>query len=85
MLGVPVQRLQRSEFAIWGSALIAGHGVGLYPDLVAAAQDSARPDGNPFINRPDQTALYAPLVRQYIAWQGTLSAVFREHGGTANA
>ncbi|MBK8136771.1 MAG: xylulose kinase [Chloroflexi bacterium] len=85
VLGVPVQRLQRSEFATWGSALIAGHGVGLYPDLVEAAQNSARPDGNPFINRPDQTALYAPLVKQYISWQGTFSTVFRENGGTADA
>ncbi len=36
ILGVPVQRLAQVEATAWGAAVLAGVGVGLYPDLEAA-------------------------------------------------
>jgi xylulokinase len=41
VLGLPYRKLARQEFATWGSALIAGHAVGIFPNLAAAAKASA--------------------------------------------
>ena len=40
ILGVPYVTLSREEFAIWGSAMVAGHAVGAFPDLAAKAFNS---------------------------------------------
>ena len=40
VLGVPYQRLARSEFGTWGSALIAGRAAGLFDDLGAKALET---------------------------------------------
>ena len=79
VLGVPYQRLQRSEFGSWGSAMIAGKAAGIFDDLAQVAADHARPEGAPF--RPDQENYesYQPLVEQYIAWQETLRAAAHHH------
>ena len=51
VLGLPVVRLTRTEGAPLGSALLAGHGVGLFPSLDQAAQswvqrgEAVQPDG----------------------------------------
>ena len=43
ILGVPVQRLDVSEAACFGAALLAGHGVGDVPDVAQAAGELVRP------------------------------------------
>lgn len=86
VLGVPVQRLQRNEFATWGSAMIAGYGVGLYDNLAETALAAAQPAGPALQPRLGSKATYAPLIEQYIRWQDIFSASFREqltHEGEA--
>ncbi len=77
VLGVPYQRLARSEFATWGSALIAGYGVGLFTDLPQKATETTATEGAPIANVPAITATYRPLVQQYIDWQRELSQTSR--------
>jgi xylulokinase len=72
VLGVPLQRLQRAEFATWGSALIAGYAVGLFTNLAQAAEAAVTPAGDPFCPNLEAHAAYTPLAEQYAAWQRTL-------------
>ncbi|MGE5508167.1 MAG: xylulokinase, partial [Chitinophagales bacterium] len=64
VLGVPYVQLDRDEIAVWGAALIAGHAVGLYPDLARAASAGIRPTQR---FEPDATAhrRYEPYVEVY--------------------
>jgi xylulokinase len=66
VLGVPFQRLRRSEFATWGCALIAGYAVGLFNDLAGTAEAAIEQDGVPF--QPDERShkKYTPLVTRYL-------------------
>ena len=77
VLGVPYQRLQRSEFGTWGSAMIAGRAVGLFPDLAEVAARFTGPDGPAVAPDPEAQRVYQPLVEQHIAWQGRLEEGFR--------
>jgi xylulokinase len=77
VLGVPYQRLQRSEFGTWGSAMIAGKAAGIFPDLVQVALEHAQPAGEPAAPDPERHALYQPLVARYIQLQETLADTFR--------
>lgn len=77
VLGVPLQRLQGEEFGVWGCALIAGKAAGLFDDLAAAAEATARPEGAPFRPQPAVQAHYRPLVERYIAMQELLAGYFR--------
>ena len=72
VMGVPYQRLARTEFGTWGSALIAGKAVGLYDDLAATAAEHARPAGPPRRPSPAAHELYRPLVDRHIALQEKL-------------
>jgi xylulokinase len=81
VLGVPYQRLRRSEFATWGSAMIAGRAVGLFDDLVATATATTEADGEPEWPRPEVHALYQELAGRYVGWQQTLAEAFRQWGG----
>ncbi|MCJ7738342.1 MAG: FGGY family carbohydrate kinase [Anaerolineae bacterium] len=76
VLGVPYQRLRRSEFATWGCALVAGRAVGLFDDLAEAATRTTQPDGAPI--QPQQPAVetYRQLSAQYVSWQGNLAEAF---------
>ena len=76
VLGVPYQRLQRSEFGSWGSAMIAGKAAGIFDDLAEVAIRHAQPDGQPFLPDPDNHARYQPLVEKHIALQATLRDTF---------
>ncbi len=82
VLGVPYQRLKRAEFATWGSALIAGYAVGLFDDLATAASATSERQGEAACPRPEITALYAPLAREYSDWQEELSGTFRRWAGS---
>ncbi|MCC6805264.1 MAG: xylulose kinase [Anaerolineae bacterium] len=76
VLGVPYQRLSRSEFSTWGCALIAGHAVGIFGDLVEAAQRTTAPRGEALPPHTEHTQTYSKLVEQYIRWQSALSETF---------
>jgi len=69
VLGVPYLRLERAEFATWGSAMIAGYAVGLYNDLPTVAEVAAVPQGDPFLPDAVRHAIYEKLVEKYIHWQ----------------
>lgn len=76
VLGVPYQRLGRSEFGTWGAALVAGKAAGIFSDLAEVASRHAQPAGNPIIPSVDKQAIYRPLVEKYIQLQQTLRDTF---------
>ena len=76
VLGVPYQRLKRSEFATWGSAMIAGRAVGLFDDLTETAMLTTELDGESVKPRSEITEVYQQLADQYIGWQEKLSDAF---------
>jgi xylulokinase len=76
VLGVPYQRLQRSEFGSWGSAMIAGKAAGIFDDLAEVAMRHAQPAGAALAPDPAVQAQYAPLVAKHIALQATLHETF---------
>ncbi len=76
ILGVPYQRLGRSEFGSWGSAMIAGKAAGVFDDLAEVAMRHAQPTGTPLVPDPARHAHYAPLIDKHIALQGTLQETF---------
>ncbi len=76
VLGIDYRSLEREEFGTLGSAIIAGHAVGLFPDLAETARRFA---GTPVAEtkaRPEMTAAYAPYVDSYIDALATLSPFF---------
>ena len=77
VLGVPYQRLRRSEFATWGAAMIAGRAVGLFHDLAQTATASTEPYGTPTQPRSEVNEVYRGMAEQYVQWQGTLAGAFR--------
>ncbi len=76
VLGVPYQRLSRSEFGTWGAAMIAGKAVGIYDDLAATAAEHARPDGPPIRPSAETHQVYRPLVDRHITLQGHFVEIF---------
>jgi xylulokinase len=78
VLGVPYQRLQRSEFGPWGSAMIAGKAAGIYDDLAEVAGRHAQPAGSPVVPRASMHEQYRPLVQRYIAMQQVLADWFAD-------
>jgi len=76
ILDVPYQPLTRGELGTWGSALIAGHAVGLFTNLAETAYAAAGADGPMVQPRPETVSAYEPLTDQYIAWQRTLHQGF---------
>jgi xylulokinase len=78
VLGIPYQRLRKSEFGTWGCALIAGKAAGLLEDLAVHAFESAERDGGPVGPRPDQHQLYAPITTKYIELQKTAQKYFQQ-------
>ena len=76
ILGVPYQRLARSEFGTWGSAMIAGKAAGVYENLAEIAARTAQPDGEPALPRAETHQFYGSLVRKYICLQENLNKTF---------
>jgi len=81
VLGVPYQRLQRTEFATWGSAIIAGRAVGVFNDLAQTAASTTKAHGEPTRPQPQTKRLYQSLANRYVAWQQTLAAAFQAQAG----
>lgn len=76
VLGIAYRSLEREEFGTLGSAIVAGHAVGLFPDLAETARRFA---GRPVAETspdPAATAAYAPYVDAYIDALETLSPFF---------
>jgi xylulokinase len=78
VLGVPYQRLARSEFGTWGSALVAGHAAGLFRDLSAKALETSHLAGKPHSPDPHIHNAYAPLVQKYIRLEKDLHGFFQQ-------
>ncbi len=77
VLGIPLLRLDRSEFGTWGSALIAGKAVGIYDDLAQVAFEHAQPAGEPVRPDPERHQQYQKHVTKYIKLQEMLATTFR--------
>lgn len=65
VLGVPYVQLNRSEFAVLGAAVVAGHAVGLFPDMKATVGAWVRPTSR-IEPRPEHHAFYQGMVDLYI-------------------
>jgi len=81
VLGVPYQPLKRNEFGTWGSAMIAGRAVGIFPDLAETAYACAEANGPAVCPRPDVSDVYHRLAEQCVGWQQSLSAAFHSLSG----
>lgn len=81
VLGVPYQRLQRSEFGTWGSAMIAGKAAGIYDDLAEIAVAHAQPAGAPIYPHDRRHKQYQPMVARYIEIQNQLRDSFAGASG----
>lgn len=75
-LGIDYHHLQREEFGTLGSAIVAGHAVGLFPNLAETARRFAGTPAGTTSARPEMTAAYAPYVDAYIDALATLSPLF---------
>ena len=76
ILGVPYQRLLRSEFGTWGSAMIAGKAAGVFDDLAQVATEHAEPAGEPINPDGDRHREYRPMTEKYITLQAGLRDMF---------
>jgi len=76
ILGVPYQRLLRSEFGSWGSAMIAGKAAGIFDDLAEVATANAEPAGEPIRPDANRQRIYGHLTEKYIALQAELRDMF---------
>ena len=76
VLGVPYQRLRRTEFGSWGSAMIAGKASGIFDDLAEVAMKHAQPASVALQPNQENHASYQPLIEKHIALQATLRDTF---------
>ena len=84
VLGVPYQRLRRTEFGTWGAAMIAGRAVGLFGDLAETATVTTEAHGQPAHPQSEAHARYRALASRYVSWQATLSETFRSLAAAGN-
>lgn len=63
-LGIPYRPLHAEDTALIGAALVAGHGVGLFPDLAASAERFAAP-GETIEPDAGRYSLYAAAASRY--------------------
>lgn len=75
ILGVPYMRLNRSEFGVLGSAILAGYAVGVFDDLAATAERFVETTDR---IEPDRArhAYYQPLAREYVELFEIVKPVF---------
>jgi xylulokinase len=76
VLGVPYVCLNRSEFAVMGAAMVAGHAVGLFPDLKATSSTWAQPLSR-IEPRPAAHAFYGRMVDLYSGLFDALRATYK--------
>lgn len=75
-LGIDYHTLEREEFGTLGAAIIAGHAVGLFPDLAETARRFAGTSVGTTKSRPEMTKAYVPYVDAYIDALQTVSPFF---------
>lgn len=75
ILGVPYVRLNRSEFGVLGSAILAGHAVGEFDDLAATAERFTQTTDRTEPNRENHQ-FYQPLTKQYVELFDATKPVF---------
>jgi xylulokinase len=85
VLGIDYRTLAREEFGTLGSAIVAGHAVGLFPDLAETARRFA--GSATATTRPDAatSTAYGPYVEAYIDCLDTLSPLFARMNRTLAA
>jgi xylulokinase len=77
VLGLPYVRLQREDLAALGCAIMAGHAVGIYPDMAATAARFT-PTTARVEPRPAYTDFYKPYVAAYEAAFDHLRGVYAQ-------
>jgi xylulokinase len=69
VLGVAYRRLARADLATWGAAIVAGHAVGLIPDMAEAAARASEGTEPAIVPEPAASSAYRSIVNDYIEWQ----------------
>ncbi len=77
VLGLPYVRLQREDLAALGCAIMAGHAVGIYPDMASTAAHLT-PTTARVEPRPAYTDFYRPYVATYEAAFDHLRSVYAQ-------
>lgn len=85
VLGIDYHSLAREEFGTLGSAIVAGHAVGLFPDMAETARRFAGGTTSTTRSRPEMSAVYAPYVDSYIDAMATLSPLFARMNRTLSS
>jgi xylulokinase len=75
ILNRPIYRTQTEEAAAVGAALLAGVGVGVYPDARAACRRTVRWQGEVVYPNPDNVALYDAAYETYCQFYPALKSV----------
>lgn len=75
ILGVPYVNLNREEFAVLGSAILAGYAVGVFDDLAGTAQRFVQTTSR-VVPDMDNHAAYQPLVEEYVNLFDVVEPVF---------
>lgn len=65
VLGIPYFPLRQGDTASFGSAMLAGYGVGAYPSLAEAIVGHASAE-KPLFPNPEMTSQYRPLAQRYL-------------------
>ena len=76
VLGLPYVRLNREEFAVLGSAIVAGYAVGVFDDLKTTARRFVEATER-IEPRPEHHRFYQPYVEQYIALLSETAPTYR--------
>ena len=84
VLGIPYVRLNREEYAVLGSAIVAGHAVGIFDDLKATSKSFVESISR-VEPRPKYHDYYRPLADIYTSLFDTLRSTYRDLGGLAPA
>ncbi len=77
VLDIPYVQLNRQEYAVLGSAIVAGHAVGIFDDLKTTAKGLVEPISR-LEPRSEHHAYYRPLVDLYISLFDTLRAAYQD-------
>jgi xylulokinase len=75
VLGIPYVQLNREEYAVMGSAIVAGYAAGVFSDIKATAKAWVRPT-NRIEPRPEYHAFYRPLAGLYASLLTETQSVF---------
>jgi xylulokinase len=77
VLNLDYVQLNREEYAVLGSAILAGYAVGVFDDLKATARRFVRPISR-IEPRLSTHAFYQPLVQVYVSLFDTLRETYQE-------